>query len=66
MYRLPDLILINLLRSPEIDSQPGGVQKPYFRTGPEGYIGLRIRYLVSFKRLQIRAQAIHMLADSIT
>ncbi len=37
---------VNLLRSPGIDSQPGGpVQQPYLPYGPPGYIGWRNQFL---------------------
>ncbi len=39
-------VFVNLSWSPEIDSQPGQpVRQPYCRTGPEGYIGWRSRFL---------------------
>jgi hypothetical protein len=43
----PELVFANLLRSPGIDSQPGGPVLPtlFFRTGPPDTIGWRNRFL---------------------
>jgi hypothetical protein len=59
-------VFVGLVRSPGIDSQPGGpVRNPVSRTGPTGYIGWRNRFLRIdssesipglHKRLQIRAR----------
>ncbi len=41
----PQPVFVDLLRSPRIDSQPGGpVRNPICRTGPPGYIGWRNRF----------------------
>jgi hypothetical protein len=42
----PEPVFVNLLRSPRIDSQPGGpVRNPTCCTGSPGYIGSRIQLL---------------------
>jgi hypothetical protein len=43
----PESVFVNLLRSPGIDSQPGGLVRQLYLsyTGPPGYIGLRNRFL---------------------
>jgi hypothetical protein len=40
-------VFVDRLRSPGIDSQPGGPvhENPFCRTGPTGYIGWRLRFL---------------------
>jgi hypothetical protein len=41
-----ELVFVDLLRRPGIDSQLGGpVRNPIYRTGPPGYIGWRNRFL---------------------
>ncbi len=65
----PEPEFVNLLRSPGIDSQPGGpLRQPclaLYRTGPPGYLGWRSRFLGIdsldliprlLKRLQTRAR----------
>jgi hypothetical protein len=53
----PEPVFVDLVRSPGIDSQPGGpVRNPVSRTGPPGYM-LAESIPGLHKRLQIRAQS---------
>ncbi len=48
--RYTEPVFVNLLRSPGIDSQPGGpVRQSMFRTCPPGYINWRNRFQSSIK-----------------